>query len=106
MSMNCTRCEGSGFLNIDQVLKEIVDEGADAVLAWIDERNSLIESRDCSCHIRPPCVRCEAMHDVAVCDCCGDGNSWYGTPGQHYTSDDQRGPKGPYASNGGLCHCH
>jgi hypothetical protein len=41
-----------------------------------------------------------------VCDCCGDGEGWYGEPGQHYTSDDPVGHNGPYAYNGGLCECH
>jgi len=29
------------------------------------------------------CTRCEG-HDVQVCDCCGDGDGWYGIPGEHY----------------------
>ena len=45
-------------------------------------------------------------HDVQVCDCCGDGEEWYGTPGEHYNSEDPIGKHGPYASNGGLCRCH
>ena len=45
-------------------------------------------------------------HDVSVCDCCGDGETWYGTPGEHYGRGDPPGRDGPYASNGGLCKCH
>jgi hypothetical protein len=45
-------------------------------------------------------------HDVSVCDCCGDGENWYGVPGEHYNSDDPAGQNGPYAGNGGLCRCH
>jgi hypothetical protein len=45
-------------------------------------------------------------HDVHVCDCCGDGKSWYGVPGEHYNANDPPGPYGPYAYNGGLCECH
>lgn len=32
------------------------------VLAWMDSHES----------------------DVTVCDCCGDGEGWYGTPGEHH----------------------
>ena len=45
-------------------------------------------------------------HDISVCDCCGDGESWYGEPGEHYNETDPRGPAGPYAYNGGLCECN
>ena len=81
--MNCNRCEGSGFLNVEQVPEAIAN--TDATLEW---------------------MRTTEDHDVTVCDCCGDGTGWYGTPGQHYTSDDPPGPRGPYAYNGGLCECH
>ena len=36
----------------------------------------------------------------------GDGEGWYGTPGEHYGPDDPPGRQGPYDSNGGFCHCH
>lgn len=84
--MVCTRCEGSGFLNTHQIPDGLLDRGADAVFDWMAERT--------------------APHDVQVCDCCGDGEGWYGTPGQHYESDDPPGHSGPYAYNGGLCECH
>lgn len=45
-------------------------------------------------------------HGVAVCDCCGNGEYWYGEPGSHYTSQDPVGKSGPYVYNGGLCECH
>jgi hypothetical protein len=45
-------------------------------------------------------------HDVSVCDCCGDGEDWYGVPGEHYNNEDLPGHNGPYAYNGGLCECH
>lgn len=84
--MNCTRCEGTGFLNLHQVYDEDPSEvGPDVILRWIEEHTD---------------------HDVAVCDCCGDGDDWYGEPGQHYTNDDPQGKEGPYAYNGGLCECH
>jgi len=88
--MNCTRCEGSGFLNLDQIgdvdLKAMENSGDfhAAVLKWIDDRDvetSRLEG--CTCFIAPPCSYCMSLHDVAVCDCCGDGQGWYGTPGEH-----------------------
>lgn len=87
MALNCTRCEGSGFLNLHQIPEgDIADFGnLEAVLAWISDHDD---------------------HDVSVCDCCGDGDEWYGVPGEHYNSDDPPGHRGPYASNGGLCRCH
>jgi hypothetical protein len=45
-------------------------------------------------------------HDVTVCDCCGDGEEWYGVHGEHYGPEDPPGPDGPYAYNGGLCECN
>lgn len=85
MAINCTRCAGTGFLNIEQVPQATIDGGIDAILAWIKK---------------------ETMHGVCVCDCCGNGDGWYGEPGQHYTSQDPIGKLGPYAYNGGLCECH
>lgn len=88
--MICTRCGGSGFLNIEQVddatLKRF-DETVDhaVILTWIAENSD---------------------HDVSICDCCGDTEGWYGVPGEHYNTTDQPGPSGPYAYNGGLCECH
>ncbi len=103
----CTRCEGTGFLNIHQVPDTIDAKDPAAVLKWMDEvEASQIILGECTCHKRPPCAQCELSHDVQVCDCCGNGETWYGTPGQHYTSDDPQGPDGPYVGNGGLCQCH
>ena len=80
---NCTRCEGTGFLNLDtESFKEMDD---DKILQWI--------------HKNPDT-------DIQVCDCCGDGEGWYGEPGEHYNTQDPPGYNGPYAYNGGLCECH
>ena len=84
MSIQCNPCEGTGFKNLFQV------PGADKmtnaqILQWIKDNPD---------------------SDVCVCDCCGDGEEWYGEPGQHYTAQDPIGRHGPYASNGGLCKCH
>lgn len=84
----CTRCESTGFLNachLPDTVWEMAD--VDKILAWI---------------VAHP----DESGDAAVCDCCGDGEGWYGEPGEHYGPDDPLGPNGPYASNGGLCHCH
>ena len=86
MPLTCTRCEGSGFLNLWQIPGGDIDvDNHDWVLKWIASNKD---------------------HDVAVCDCCGDGEEWYGTPGEHYGPDDPPGRQGPYDSNGGFCHCH
>ncbi len=85
--MNCTRCQGTGFLNIEQVPQEIQGKSPDEILAWVKGWNE--------------------PNDISVCDCCGDGEgAWYGVPGEHYSADDPRGSEGPYAYNGGLCECH
>lgn len=85
--MNCNCCGGLGFLNLEQVPSSVSEQGIDAVQAWMvtDEGKA---------------------SDVSICDCCGDGESWYGEPGRHYTSADPVGKHGPYAYNGGLCKCH
>lgn len=87
---NCTRCEGTGFLNLHQIPDAILvamdSDYRELVPKWITEQTE--------------------PHDVQVCDCCGNGETWYGEPGQHYGADDPPGPNGPYASNGGLCCCH
>ena len=83
--MNCTRCDGTGFLNIFQVPNDVFDKGTESVLEWIKNNEN---------------------HDVTICDCCGNGEEWYGEPGEHYGSNDPIGNDGPYGYNGGLCECH
>lgn len=84
--MTCTHCQGCGFLNVEQIPEELHGEDVEKILAWVKEHY--------------------AETDAAVCDCCGDGENWYGIPGEHYvTNDDQPGPSGPYAYNGGRCEC-
>jgi hypothetical protein len=96
MGYNCTRCQGTGFLNIDHLTDEdriyLDKEGPENFLEWL-ELTGQMESG-------------EEYEDVQVCDCCGDGESWHGVPGEHYNSEDPRGDYGPYAYNGGLCECH
>ena len=83
--MTCTRCQGTGFINIHQLPDKNQPEGTDDILEWIDNNDD---------------------HDVSICDCCGDRDDWYGEPGVHYGSGDPPGPTGPYAYKGGNCECH
>jgi len=90
MAMNCTRCDGTGFLTTHQLPDDVVEDFQSTgrhqiVLDWTKDN---------------------VGHDVSVCDCCGDGDAWYGTPGEHYNSDDRPGRDGPYGYNGGLCECN
>ena len=90
MSLHCTRCEGTGFLNLEQVYEDVLatyDDRGDSqiIIDWISGNKN---------------------HDVQVCDCCGDGYGWHGYPGEHYNNEDPPGKDGPYAYNGGLCECH
>ena len=85
MSLTCTRCDGTGFVNLDQIDDPIDLSNERQILQWIEANSD---------------------HDVAVCDCCGDGETWYGVPGEHYNADDPPGHDGPYNYNGGLCECH
>jgi hypothetical protein len=80
--MTCRRCDGSGFLNIHQLPEGV--EALDAINEW---------------KIAHP------DSDLQICDCCGDGEGWYGEPGEHYQGGDHPGPNGPYAYNGGLPEC-
>lgn len=86
--MICNVCKGTGFKNLDQIPEDELesDDLLEAVPKWINAQTE--------------------PHDVRVCDCCGDGDNWYGEPGWHYGPDDPIGRHGPYASNGGLCKCH
>lgn len=92
--MNCTRCEGRGFLNLHQVDEATLyeyDETGDpeVILKWISDR-AKAQQHGCTCAVtRPPCQFCETQHDVSVCDCCGDGEGWYYKPGVHDLTDNQ-----------------
>ncbi len=90
--MICTRCDGTGYLNIEQV---------------DDDTLRLFDATSDPVHIESWIESQLDDHDVEVCDCCGNGEIWYGERGQHYgTIEDQRGHDGPYAYNGGLCECN
>lgn len=82
--MICTRCDGSGFLNINQVPSDIVSKGTDEIVRWLEDCISRRQTYGCSCHISAPCSICvECLHDVVLCDCCSDGENWYTAPGEH-----------------------
>jgi hypothetical protein len=88
ISMRCNRCDGTGFLNADQIPEDVLAGGVEQVQKWM-------AGQDCP------------GPDVQICDCCGDGEFvWYGEPGEHYTQADPVGKHGPYAYNGGLCECN
>jgi len=94
MKITCTRCENSGFLNIHQLIESYEWE---------------IAAED-DCYESPePILNWMKQHpesDLQVCDCCGNGEVWYGVRGEHYNEEDPHGPDGPYAYNGGLCECN
>lgn len=85
--MNCTRCDGTGFINLEQI------QGEDL---------AAIEVAPCFTTAVQEWMKRNAS-DVAICDCCGDGTGWYGEPGVH--DESQYGKNGPYAYNGGLPEC-
>jgi hypothetical protein len=75
--MNCTRCDGTGFLNLHQVDDETLDlfEATgehEVIFKWMDAYQG---------------------HDVGVCDCCGDGTDWYGKPGEHCLDNNEPFPR-------------
>ena len=85
--MICNVCKGTGFKNSHQLPEEVDCNHIEEVLAFLGACGDDFE-------------------DVVVCTCCGDGDDWYGEPGQHYGNDDPIGSSGPYTYNGGLCECH
>jgi hypothetical protein len=104
--MNCTHCQGTGFLNADQFPEGVLEQGYEEAYEWLVSMNAWLADNCCSCHQMPTCNWCISQHDIQVCNCCGDGDYWYGDPGKHYGSDDPMGQSGPYNYNGGLCECH
>jgi len=69
--MLCTRCDGTGFLNIEQVDARTLDRyertnDPQVILDWIEEQDSRrARLGGCTCHISPPCSYCTLLHDVA-----------------------------------------
>lgn len=60
--INCTRCDCTGFLNAPDDLPEWDEWENDQRLNWIANHPET---------------------DAQVCDCCGNGEAWYGEPGKH-----------------------
>lgn len=89
MSITCTRCGGSGFINLEQIPENELDIMSDDLVSKV-----------------PKWMSSNSCHDVSVCDCCGNMDEWYGTPGEHYNKEDPYGDRGPYGYNGGYCECH
>ena len=56
--MNCTRCDGTGFLNIEQM--------GEMGIEWA-------ESHIDFCAAVMEWIRFNPGTDVSICDCCGDG---------------------------------
>ena len=84
--MQCNRCDGTGFLNIEQIpqddLKAAQKSRAgfhESIVAWMSKNQS----------------------DVMICDCCGDGTQWHCVPGHHFQGE----PSSTYDYNGGLPEC-
>ena len=98
--MNCTRCEGTGFLNAEQLESALGEELRKRLLTAREQIDSESAQRILDRWYT------EENHDVQICDCCGNGEEWYGIPGEHYGPYDHSGLDGPYAYNGGLCECH
>lgn len=81
--MLCTRCDGTGFINWDDRLpKHVYELEADKVLEYISNFFGLEDT------------------DMSVCDCCGNGESWYGEPGSHNPNDAEE-----MANCGGNIDC-
>ena len=82
--ISCTRCEGTGFLNLHQVPKDeaYILDSTEAIGEWMQKNQD---------------------NDVQVCDCCGDSEYHYGEAGHHYCGEEL---KGAYDYNGGFCECH
>jgi hypothetical protein len=84
----CTRCGGTGFLNLEQLRDDpllaggVLEAPAYRVALWIEAGAS--------------------GTDVQVCDCCGNGETWYGERGQHFEGEAPE----TYDYNGGLPECN
>lgn len=99
----CNRCQRTGFINYDHI-----DEDSEEYK--LIKMQLMLEGYDESDTVYFVLVILEKFPDVyehvSVCDCCGDGITWYGEPGEHYGWLDPIGPNGPYQYNGGQCECH
>jgi len=76
----CTRCDGTGFINLHQMAEdelEVMRASGDfcgAMLHWLAEnKRKQDEIGGCSCFQCAPCSHCMLATDIEVCDCCGNG---------------------------------
>lgn len=65
--MTCTKCESSGFTNLAAVPDAIIIEAERT-----GDPQTILDY-----------IKATPDSDVAVCDCCGNGDYWYGNPGEH-----------------------
>ena len=90
--MVCTRCNGTGFLNLHQVPDSVLDQfyvgdgnlNHQVIIDWMTKNPN--------------------GNDVSICNCCGNTEQWFGTAGEHNERDF--GLSGPYFYNGGLPECY
>jgi len=78
MPITCTRCEGTGFINLHQIPENEFDLLEDNLIEMV-----------------PLWISNNPDSDVSVCDCCGDGEFWHGSPGEHYNNADPSGDTVP-----------
>jgi hypothetical protein len=103
--MICTRCQGTGFLNIHQLPEELQKGTVDSAFQYLQSQIKYKKVTMASWHdLVLQWITTNDDHDVRVCDCCGDGEYWYGVPGEHDHRD--YGNHVPYANNGGLPKCY
>jgi len=100
----CTRCEGTGFLNIHQLPDELTGGTVESTFQYLQGniKYKVVKEDDWHDMVKK-WIEAETDHDVQVCDCCGNGEDWHGAPGAHDYKDN--GMNGPYAYNGGLPEC-
>lgn len=102
--MICTRCDGTGFLNIHQLPKELQERTVENAFKYLNKKIKYKKVKIDTWHnLVLEWIKNNKDHDVQVCDCCGNGKKWYGEPGIHDPID--YGENGPYAYNGGLPEC-
>jgi hypothetical protein len=103
--MICTRCQGTGFLNIEQLPEELQEGTQKSAFNYLGKeiKYKVIKTDDWHTLVFK-WIHNHSEHDVSVCDCCGDGEYWYGMAGEHDEHDF--GKNGVYAYNGGLPECY
>jgi hypothetical protein len=103
--MICTRCQGTGFLNIEQLPEELLEGTEESAFRYLsaDIKYKVVKTDDWH-EMVLKWIKNNDNNDVSVCDCCGDGENWYGNAGEHYEGDF--GANGVYAYNGGLPECY